>query len=285
VLAALIIVFREVFEAGLVVGVVLAATRGVAGRDAWIALGLLGGLAGACLVAAFAGQIARLFEGSGQETLNAAVLLLAVAMLSWHNAWMASHGRALASNLKAVGRDVAEGRRPLAALAIVCGVAVLREGSEVVLFLYGVAAGGGASALDIIIGGALGVLGGSLVSALLYLGLIAIPLRYLFGALTTLITLLAAGLAAQAANFLQQGGWLDAWSNPVWDMSAILSQDSIPGRVLHTLIGYADQPTGMQLVAYVVTILVIAALMQVAGASARRSGARNHSPAPRARLH
>jgi high-affinity iron transporter len=195
-LAALIIVFREVFEAGLVVGVVLAATRGIGGRGFWIAMGLVGGVAGACAVAAFAGRIAMLFQGSGQETLNAIVLLIAVVMLGWHNAWMASHGRELTRNLKALGRDVVEGRRPLTALAIVCGVAVLREGSEVALFLYGVAASGGATALDIMVGAALGIVGGALVSALLYLGLIAIPLRYLFGALTTLITLLAADLAA-----------------------------------------------------------------------------------------
>jgi high-affinity iron transporter len=269
-LAALIIVFREVFEAGLVVGVVLAATRGIAGRGFWIGLGLIGGVAGACAVAGFAGQIARLFEGSGQEALNASVLLVAVAMLCWHNAWMAGHGRELAHNLKAVGREVAEGRRPLAALAIVCGVAVLREGSEVVLFLYGVAAGGSATALDIVFGGTLGILAGSLVSALLYLGLIAIPLRYLFSALTILISLLAAGLAAQAVSFLQQGGWLEIWSDPVWDTSAVLAQDSIIGRVLHTLIGYMDQPTGMALVAYGATILAMLALTQAAGISGRQ---------------
>jgi high-affinity iron transporter len=270
VLAALIIVFREVIEAGLVVCVVLAATRGIPGRGLWITIGLVGGLAGACLVAAFAGQIAALFQGSGQETLNAAVLLVAVVMLAWHNAWMASHGRELANNLKAVGRDVAEGRRPLTALAVVCGVAVLREGSEVVLFLYGVAAAGGVTALDIIVGGVLGVLAGGLVSALLYLGLIAIPLRYLFGVLTTLITLLAAGLAAQAVNFLQQGGWLQVWSDPVWNSSGILSQDSLVGRVLHTLIGYTDQPTAMELVAYAIVLLVMLALMRAANASTRR---------------
>jgi high-affinity iron transporter len=270
-LGALIIVFREVLEAGLVVGVVLAATRGIAGRGFWITLGLVGGVAGAGVVAAFARQIATLFQGSGQETLNAAVLLIAVVMLAWHNAWMASHGRELAENLKAVGRAVAEGRRPLAALAVVCGVAVLREGSEVVLFLYGVAAGGGVTALDIAAGGALGLLAGALVSALLYLGLIAIPLRYLFSTLTALITLLAAGLAAQAVNFLEQGDWLESWSETVWDTSAILSQDSLIGRMLHTLIGYTDQPTKMQLVAYLGVVAGMFALTQAVRAKTRRN--------------
>ncbi len=38
---------------------------------------------------------------------------------------------------------MAEGDRPLTALAVVVGVAVLREGSEVVLFLHGILASGG----------------------------------------------------------------------------------------------------------------------------------------------
>lgn len=269
-LAALVIVFREVLEAGLIVGVVLAATRGLQGRGLFISLGLAAGVTGACLVAAFAGRIADLFEGAGQETLNAAILLIAVAMLAWHNAWMASHGRELAERIAAVGREVVEGRRPLTALAIVCGVAALREGAEIVLFLYGVAASGDASAAGLLAGGALGVLAGAAISALLYLGLIAIPLRFLFAVLSALITLLAAGLGAQAVDFLQQAGWLQAWSTPVWDTSWILSQDGLFGRLLHTLIGYIDRPTGMEIAAYLVVIAAMIGLARNArGATSR----------------
>ena len=56
-------------------------------------------------------------------------------MLTWHNVWMARHGRELASEVRAVGQAVAEGSKSLFALAVVVGVAVLREGSEVALFL------------------------------------------------------------------------------------------------------------------------------------------------------
>ena len=139
-IGAFIIVLREVIEAGLIVGIVLAATRGVPRRGAYVGFGVLGGVAGAGVVAVFAGVIADAFAGSGQEILNAVVLSLAVVMLAWHNAWMAKHGRELASQVKAVGQAVASGSRPLTALAVVCGVAVLREGSEVVLFLYGIVA-------------------------------------------------------------------------------------------------------------------------------------------------
>src|SRR5579871_5253140 len=136
-LGALLIVFREVIEAGLIVGIVLAATKGLATRARWVGAGVAGGLVGAGIVAAFAGVLASLFSGSGQELFNAAVLGLAVLMLAWHTGWMASHGREMARQVRNVGAEIVAGRRPMTALAIVVGVAVLREGSEVVLFLYG----------------------------------------------------------------------------------------------------------------------------------------------------
>ncbi|HEX3943729.1 MAG TPA: FTR1 family protein [Rhizomicrobium sp.] len=259
-LATLLIVFREVIEAGLIVGIVLAASKGVPGRAWWVTYGIVGGVLGACLVALFAGQLASLFAGSGQEIFDASILLLAVCMLTWHNVWMAGHGREMAREMKQVGAEVAAGRKSLAALAIVVGVAVLREGSEVVLFLYGIASQGGTSNAAMLLGGALGVAAGAAVTALMYYGLLAIPAGKLFSVTSWLITLLAAGMAAQAVLFLQQGGYLEYLTRTVWDTSSILSQDSIAGRLLHTLVGYNDAPNGAQLVAYAATVIAILAL-------------------------
>jgi len=265
VLAALIIVFREVFEAGLIIGIVLAVTRTVAHRNRWIAGGVLAGVVGACLVAAFAGALSQLFEGMGQELFNAAILGVAVIMLTWHNVWMARHGKEMAGELRAVGQAVAEGSKSLLALAVVVGVAVLREGSEVVLFLYGVAASDGGSAMSLLVGGLLGLLLGGAVCLLAYVGLLRIPPRALFTTTTVLITLLAAGMAAQAVSFLERANWFTALNTVAWDTGWLLSEDSILGRTLHTLIGYTDQPTEMQLAIYVAVILVTFALMRLIG--------------------
>jgi high-affinity iron transporter len=262
-LATLLIVFREVLEAGLIAGIVLAATQGVPRRGLWVAMGIAGGLVGACIVAFFAGELAALFDGSGQELFNAGILLFAVCMLAWHNAWMAAHGRELAQEMRKVGAEVASGERTLAALAVVVGVAVLREGSEVVLFLYGIIASGNSSATGMLSGGALGVLAGVAVATLLYLGLLAIPLRYLFAVTSALIIFVAAGLASQAVAFLQQAGYLQAFADIVWDTSWLLPSDSLPGRLLQTLIGYTDRPNQAQLVAYVATVLGIILLMRI----------------------
>jgi high-affinity iron transporter len=263
VLPTLLIVFREVFEAGLIVGIVMAVTAGVPGRGRWVAGGVIGGVLGACIVALFTGALSELFNGSGQELFNAAILGFAVLMLGWHNVWMSRHGRELAAEMRAAGAAVVAGSKSLAALAVVVMIAVLREGSEVVLFLYGVAAAGGGSGQSMLIGGAIGLVLGALVCLLTYLGLISIPTRYLFGVTSTLIALLAAGMAAQAIAFLQQANVLTAFDQTAWDTSWLLREDSFVGRALHTLIGYMDRPTAMQVMVYTATLVVIAALMKL----------------------
>jgi high-affinity iron transporter len=202
-IGALIIVFREVIEAGLVVGIVLAATHGMLGRARWIGLGIGVGVGGAALLAAFAGTVSDAIGGAGQELFSASVLGIAVVMLAWHNIWMARHGREMASHLRAVGRAITSGATPISALAFVVGIAVLREGSEIVLFLYGLMLSGG-SALSLLGGGITGLVLGCGLSFLTYRGLLTIPPRYLFGVTSALIAFLAAGMAAQCPYSLEQ---------------------------------------------------------------------------------
>jgi high-affinity iron transporter len=269
-LAALIIVFREVFEAGLIVGIVLAVTGSVPHRNRWIGGGVLAGALAACVVAAFAGALSELFAGMGQELFNAAILGVAVIMLTWHNVWMAHHGREMAGEMRAVGQAVAAGTKSLLALAVVVGVAVLREGSEVALFLYGVVASDGESPLSLAIGGIIGLALGVAVCLLTYFGLMRIPQRALFATTTALITLLAAGMAAQAVAFLERANWLNSLDTVVWDSEWLLSEKSIAGRALHTLIGYTDQPTEMQLLVYAAVLLVTFMLMRWTGTQQNR---------------
>jgi high-affinity iron transporter len=262
-LGALIIVFREVIEAGLIVGIVMAATRGVAGRGRWISIGIGAGILGAAVVALFAGAISQAFEGAGQELFNATVLGIAVVMLMWHNAWMARHGREIAAEMRTIGTAVSEGAKPLTALAVVVGLAVLREGSEVVLFLYGIFASG-TSGAALLVGGLLGVAAGAAFTALTYAGLLAIPNRYIFSVTSWLIALLAAGMAAQAVQFLNNAGVIVVLDRTVWDTSWLLSEGSIPGKLLHTLIGYTQRPTELQLMTYIATLFAMFLLMRIA---------------------
>lgn len=268
-LAALIIVFREVMEAALVVGIVAAVTNGVKGARRAIAGGIAAGVSGAVLLAVFAGTIAAAVAGMGQEIFNASVLGLAVVMLAWHNIWMASHGREMIAELREAGNAVRSGSATLLSLALVVTVAVLREGSEIVLFLYGIAAQGGETVVGMVSGGVLGLVAGVALGWLSFAGLVRISPRYIFSVTGWLITLLAAGMAASATAFLEQAGIITILPETVWDSSAILPEASLFGRLLHVLIGYSEAPTGIDLVVWLATIAVIWSAAHVVNARTR----------------
>jgi high-affinity iron transporter len=192
----------------------------------------------------------------GQELFNAAVLLTVVAMLGGHILWMSRHGEELARDAGRAGESVRTGRRPPRVLAALVGLAVLREGSEVVLFLYGIAAGG-ATAASMLAGTAAGIALGALVGIALYSGLLTIPSRHLFAVSSILLMLLAAGMAGQAAKFLIQADYLPALGY-LWDTSWLISNDSVGGRVLGTLVGYDAEPSGMQVLFYLTVVAALA---------------------------
>jgi high-affinity iron transporter len=262
---SLILVFREAMEAGLIVGIVLAASAGVRARGRWIAGGIAAGLAGACLVAAFAGALSNAFEGTGQEAFTAAILLFAVAMLTWHVVWMSHHGQQMAAEFRQIGKEVQLGQRSLFALAAVVAVAVLREGAEVVLFLYGVVVASHTGVAALTIGGVAGLALAAAMSWLLYRGLLAIPLHKLFKVTNGLIALLAAGMAGQAAAVLHSADILPGWGEKLWDTSFMFEDNSIVGKALHALIGYSARPSGIQFAAWAATLAMLVFLSRIIG--------------------
>ena len=262
---SLILVFREAMEAGLIIGIVLAASVGVPGRGRWVAGGIGAGLIGACLVAAFAGALANAFQGAGQEAFTAAILLFAVVMLTWHVVWMSRHGRQMAADFRQIGKEVQLGQRSLAALAVVVAVAVLREGAEVVLFLYGIVIASHTGVVSLVTGGIAGLVLAGLLSWTMYRGLLAIPVHRLFTVTNGLIALLAAGMAGQAAAVLHSADLLPGWGEQLWDTSFILEDNSILGKALHALIGYAARPSGIQVAAWAGTLGLLVVLSRTIG--------------------
>lgn len=263
-LGSAIIVFRETFEAALIIGIIAAVTRSLPGRNRWLALGVLAGIAGSGIVASLAEWISNLAEGPGQEIFNAGVLGIAAAMLAWHNIWMARHGAQLARDARQLGLAVREGNREMSALALVIALAVLREGSETALFLYGLLAGGSQTLADVLAGGALGLAAGAASGYALYSGFVHIPARLFFSATSGLILLLASAMASQMARFLAQADFVPSLATPLWDTSWLLDDQSTLGRFLHTLVGYEAMPSGIQVLFYVATALLILGGMRLA---------------------
>lgn len=258
-LATALIVFRELLEAALIVTILMAATRGVRHSRRWIGLGVAAGLVGSGIVAALTGVISDMFEGTGQELVNATILLTAVVLIGWHVVWMNRHGREMAHEMKAAGRQAADGEKHMSAIAIVVGLAVMREGSEVVLMLQGLWASG---AVHNMLGGTiLGMAAGLGVSSLMYLGFIALPVGRIFAMTNIVLALIASGMAARGVNFLLQAGMASSFGQKVWDTDAVIPEQSLPGQVLAALAGYISRPNQLELAAYMTTAMVIFALM------------------------
>lgn len=255
-----IVVFREIFEVALILGVILASTRGLAGRARWIAAGIGAGVLGAVAVAYFAQSISQAAEGMGQELFNAGVLLTAAAVISWTALWMRQHGRQITRRLREMGQAWMEGTTPLYTMALVIALAVLREGAEIVLFTYGMLAAGQGIA-SILTGSAIGLSGGVIAGAMLYFGLLRIPTKYIFQVTTWMLILLSAGMASMAAQYLVSAGYFLNLSEVVWDTSWLLSESSIIGQVFHILLGYTEQPMQIQLIFYAGTLAVLSVCM------------------------
>jgi high-affinity iron transporter len=175
---------------------------------------------------------------------------------------MQQHGRELASEMRQLGQSVLVGSRPLYALATVVGLAVLREGTEVILFLYGVLSSGEETPA-LLTGGVLGLSLGVAMGVAMYFGLLRIPHRRLFAVTSGLILFLAAGLAAQAAACLVQADLISPLGRALWDTSAWLPEESLAGRLLHVLVGYVAQPDGVQLLFYFITLTIIFVMMRI----------------------
>lgn len=272
-LASYVIVFREVLEMALIVTVILAATKSVVGRGRWISGGIAAGAFGACLLAGFAGVISNMADGFGQEIFNASIMLIAVGMLAWHLVWMSSHGKEMAEKAAQLGASVSIGSRPLSVLAIMAGIAVLREGAEIALFMFGLLAHGNSSPTAITTGGIAGLLTGAVLGYIMYKGMVRIPIRRLFATTNVLILLIAAGMAAKAAGFLVQADLIPAFGYQVWNTSHILSDSSAIGEMLSVLVGYVDSPMGIQVIFYAVTVAAIAITMKLYGKQTRRLSA------------
>lgn len=252
-----IVVFRETLEVALVAALLLAATRGIPRRGVWFLIGLAGGAAGAGIVALFAGAITEALAGRGQDLFNAAVLTLTVVMVAWTIAWMRKHGTTLAREARDTGHRIRAGQAPLYLLATTVGVAVMRDGSELVVFLTALGLSGQVTALGILGGFVAGAIAGTVVGALVYFGILRAGIRSIFQLAAFLLALLGAGLAAQAAGFLISAGWLPPLIDPIWNTSAVLPDESGIGQTAHALFGYISQPSALQVIVYIAVLAAI----------------------------
>ncbi|EAQ5054785.1 iron permease [Salmonella enterica] len=263
-IAVILIVFREVFEAGLIISVILVACKGYKTIHLVIT-GITSGIVFSALLALFTNSLENALSGTGQEVFNSALLLTATLMLSWQIVWMSTKGKEMAEASRNEVRNILSGGDKNYAIAFVVAIAVMREGSEVVLFMYSIIISTGTSVTAMFTGGIIGVIAGVTITFLLYRGLILIPLRLIFLSSNIVLTFIAAGLASQGIGILSSIDIIPAIKDTVWDSSWLLSDNSWEGGLARAIFGYTSTPSGVQLITWFIVaalILIISSLLK-----------------------
>lgn len=242
-LSSLVIILREVLEAGLIISALLAAARIKNVDTCSLAGGIVLGLIGAALIAGNMDAISNVGDGIGQELLNAALDIAIIICLT------GCCSSALAGRHHMLLRWGGVG-------AIAC--AASREVSEIIIYAWGFSTSFSAF-VPVLIGGTIGVGIGVSISALLYYLLAYQPGRRALRITATLLALIAAGMAAEAIGYFEQAGLTPA-QPPYWDSSSWVAEGSIYGQLLHALIGYEATPTPLQITAYALVFLLIGGL-------------------------
>jgi len=242
-LSAVIIILREVLEAALVLSLLVSTTRLMALSYRGIIVGFLLGLLGAVSATLCVDVISESFDGVGQEVFNAVLLASILLLLIVYSAaleWRFATGN---------------GQRSLLLVScLVVALAITREGTEIIIFVYGFAADP-AEILPVLVGGTIGAGIGISLGVLVYYGLINLPGRLAVLMPLVLLALVASGMASQVVVYLMQGGLMESHL-PVWDSSGWISETSVTGQLLYALLGYEATPTLTQLGFYGATLVV-----------------------------
>jgi high-affinity iron transporter len=253
--ATFVVTLREAFEAALLLGIVYSYLDRVGARAQyhWVTLG---GVLG--LIASVAAGLALSFLSGplldlGPDLVAVAVIFFAVGLLTWHSWWMRQHARSISGDVQR-RLDEARASQRLWIVGLVAFTGVFREGAETVLFLWGLMSQANVTGWNGITGGVAGVLVAAALGWAIFRGGRQLSLSRFFLATSVLLLLVAAGLLSSGIGRLI-GLALLPDSEPLWDTSRLLADDSLIGSFLAGLAGYRARPTVLEVGGYLAYLL------------------------------
>ncbi|MBR8303782.1 FTR1 family protein [Burkholderia dolosa] len=262
----LFIVWRESVEALLVVGILYAwlkngdddARRGLPFLWTGVVVGLLMAVGlGAALVG-----FTEVLSGDAQDYFQTAMVLIACVLIVQMVLWMRRHGRTLKRDME---QSLQQSTRDSNwwGVAVLVALAIAREGSETVIFLYGLGFGqsghvDGSQMLAVVIGLGLAFL----TFYLLQLGGKYFSWRHFFRVTEVMLLFLGAGLFETGVDKLIDKEILPLGISQLWDTSALLDDSGTFGSLVASLTGYRAHPALTNLIAYVAYWAVVWLLMK-----------------------
>jgi len=260
-LSSFFIAFREGLEAFLVVGIIISYLFKI-GEKRYIKHVIFGVIFAIVLSIGLAYIFELLFggfEGKVEEIFEGSVMLLAVVVLTYMIFWMNNQARRIKSDIEiSVEKAVYKGR--IFSLFFLGFIVVFREGAETVLFFRAISYQIGSR--ELIIGGAIGIISSIILALIFFVSTIKINLSLFFRITGILIILIAAGLFSTSIHEFQEAGVLPIIKDNIYDISHILSTDSIAGGILKSLFGYNPSPSLLEIIIYLTYIAAIIILIR-----------------------
>jgi high-affinity iron transporter len=275
-----VIFLREGIEASMIVAILLAYLDRMGQRrhfrDVFLGVGAAAVLLVGGGIAAYA--FIHQYRGSTAQTVFETVTyLLAACVLTYMTFWMQAHSRTMSAELERRSAEAMSGKARFG-LGVLSFQAVGREGVETMVFTLAIvfASSNQSATTGHGRGLLLGALAGLAVAfavafAIFKLGR-RLNLGLFFRVLGIVLMIFAAGLLADAVENMQQLGWLPFLGHTMWNTTGILAEDSSLGDVFHSLVGYAGQPSALQVLVWVVYVATSLTLFI-------RLGRRRSSPA------
>jgi len=259
-LAQFILTLREGLEAVLIVAIVAAYLRKIGKNDLRKYLWLGGGLAivASVVLSVIFWTLYGFAESFVGLWFEAFAMFTATAVLTYMIFWMAENARKIKGELQEKV-DIAISSGQLFGISAVAFTSVLREGVETILFLSAAAA---ISFVETAVGAALGLFAALVVSIFLIRGTMKLDWRRFFLYTSVLLLLFASGITMHGAEALQELGVLPPIIEHVYDVSAVLPEDSVVGSVLHVFIGYHDAPSLLILLVQIAYLVVFGAYVR-----------------------
>lgn len=276
-IAAFTIFLREGIEASMIVAMLLAYLDKIGQRRYF--KDVIMGVTSALLLAAAAGAIifvtVRTYSGTSFQTIFETVTyLFATIVMTYMTFWMSNHAKDLSGVLMSKAEHALETRARFG-LGAIAFQAVGRESLETMVFTLAIVFA--TSGQGIIIGGVVGLAASFAIAFWIYQLGRRLNIGRAFRFLGIALMVFAAGLLVDAVQNMQDLNWLPVLSKPLWNSSSFLSQQSSFGDILHTFLGYADRPTALQVMVYVLYLGITVYFFVTLSKRARRSPEQGHN--------
>jgi high-affinity iron transporter len=252
-----LVLFRELLEIFVILGVITASTQSVQNSKIYIASGILTGLVLTSTLAFFVNNLTFSFGGFGEEVTDVIIIAITVVLVAITAIWVNGADARLRAQINKASSAAEHSTLDKIILITVIAMTIFREGVEIAIFISAFSSAYEIPPTEYAIGLGLGMFSGIFAGISIYYGLNKFAIKYLFKISFIFLTLIAASLASEAAGIMTSIGMISILNTPIWDSSWIISNLSITGRILKILVGYTSKPNCIQIIAYTFTIVLI----------------------------